>query len=97
LVRVIVIWEVLWFAITELGRLAVGFPMTTLELTTLTFCGVMIASSILWYRKPAVARARTVLLKDGLTVEAVRSAARGSVSYLGQRVLASILPSLAGN
>ncbi|KAJ4391059.1 hypothetical protein N0V93_004673 [Gnomoniopsis smithogilvyi] len=74
--RLIAIWQVFWFSVTELRRMQLGLPITTIELTALTFGGVMICTSILWYHKPCITIPTIIHLKADKTVQAVRLAAR---------------------
>lgn len=41
----------------EIQRVTLGLPFTTLELTTLTFAFVMVATLASWYYKPTIYRA----------------------------------------
>lgn len=85
--RILVLWQVLWFSATEFNRIANGHPITTLELTALTFACVMVATSAVWYYKPSISNPETLETKDGRTVDFIRDYARytvkpGSESFL---------------
>lgn len=73
-------WQVFWFSVTELRRVSIGLPMTTLELTALTYAFVMIATSILWYYKPCIITPTILHLRNDKTVQEVRLWARENVS-----------------
>ncbi|KAH8906164.1 hypothetical protein BR93DRAFT_951775 [Coniochaeta sp. PMI_546] len=76
--QVIVVWQVTWFIVTETQRLIEGLPMTTLELTALSFSVMMIITSAVWYHKPTIARPVTISTKNDRTVEEIRSLARNT-------------------
>jgi hypothetical protein len=73
---VVVIWQVTWFIITELERLRQGLPMTTLELTALSFSFMMIVTTGLWYHKPTIVWPVPISTRDGRTIEQIRAKAR---------------------
>jgi hypothetical protein len=52
--RLIVLWQVFWFSISTLLRLKQGLPMTTFELTALTFSLTMLMALLCWYAKPTI-------------------------------------------
>ncbi|OTA87946.1 hypothetical protein M434DRAFT_35086 [Hypoxylon sp. CO27-5] len=74
--RLITVWQVFWFAVTELQRVKLGLPMTTLELTSLSFVLVMIATSVCWFRKPSISYPRMIPTKDGKSMDDIRVAAK---------------------
>ncbi|KAK4102299.1 hypothetical protein N658DRAFT_506487 [Parathielavia hyrcaniae] len=76
--KLIVLWQVLWFTVSELQRVREGLPMTTFELTALTFSVTMLVASICWYAKPTIATPTTLHTKDERTIEDIRTAARNS-------------------
>ena len=53
LARLITVWQVLWFSVTCIGRLVQHIGLTTLELTTLGFILLMLATSFCWRHKPS--------------------------------------------
>ncbi|KAB5550018.1 hypothetical protein GE09DRAFT_1241929 [Coniochaeta sp. 2T2.1] len=80
--KVIVVWQVTWFIITELVRVSKGLPMTTLELTALSFSFMMVVTSLVWYHKPTITRPVVISTKADTTVEDIRTMAR-STTYPG--------------
>ncbi|KAL2157859.1 hypothetical protein VTH06DRAFT_4912 [Thermothelomyces fergusii] len=76
--KLIVLWQVLWFSASELERARQGFPMTTFELTALSFALTMVVTSLCWYAKPTIARSMTIQTKGGKTIESIRKEARES-------------------
>src|SRR5688500_5287390 len=79
--RLLVVWQALWFSVIELQRIRVGLPMTTLELTALSYVFVMLATQICWFKKPSISRPRTIPTKDGRlrAVEKIREWAKKHV------------------
>lgn len=77
--KVVVLWQVMWFIITELQRVRDGLPLTEIELTALSFSVVMIVTSGCWFYKPTITRPVTISTKDGRTVEEIRAMARDTV------------------
>ncbi|KAK0653058.1 hypothetical protein B0T16DRAFT_407361 [Cercophora newfieldiana] len=76
--RLLVIWQALWFSVIEIQRTNVGLPMTTLELTALSYVFVMLATQICWFKKPSISSPRTIPTKDDKLVEDIRAWARGN-------------------
>ncbi|EJT72434.1 hypothetical protein GGTG_09300 [Gaeumannomyces tritici R3-111a-1] len=74
--KFITIWQVAWFIITQSQRLAKGYPITTLELTALSFCANTIATSACWYYKPAIEQAIFLDTRGSVTTAAIRESAR---------------------
>ncbi|KAM6522766.1 hypothetical protein FALCPG4_012381 [Fusarium falciforme] len=74
--RIITVFQALWFTIKELARIHKGYPITTLELTTLSFCFITFMISILWYHKPSITKPQFIETKDGTTIEQIRTFAR---------------------
>ncbi|KAI1841681.1 hypothetical protein JX266_012146 [Neoarthrinium moseri] len=72
--RFITMWQVLWFSIAEIQRTRTGLPMTTLELTALSYAFVIIITSVCWYRKPAITHPRPITTKDNKTIDEIRAA-----------------------
>ncbi|KAH8429471.1 uncharacterized protein LDX57_007133 [Aspergillus melleus] len=70
--RVITIFQAFWFFVGELERFAQGLPITTLELTTISFTLVMFATSATWYYKPSIAQPRFVHTKNDIAVQEIR-------------------------
>ncbi|KAI1120294.1 hypothetical protein F5Y10DRAFT_290027 [Nemania abortiva] len=76
--RLFTVWQVLWFSVTVIQRARNGLPTTTLELTTLNFVVVMIATSICWFRKPAITTPQSIPTKNEKRMCQIRSSARYS-------------------
>jgi hypothetical protein len=74
--RLVTIWQALWFSITELQRAGQGLPMTTLELTALSFVLLMIVTEIFWLKKPSLMKPQSIPTKDDRTVEEIRAFAK---------------------
>ncbi|RMJ18285.1 hypothetical protein BHE90_004050 [Fusarium euwallaceae] len=74
--RIITVFQALWFTVKELARIHKGYPITTLELTTLSFCFITFMISILWYHKPSITKPQFIETKDGTTIEQIRTFAR---------------------
>lgn len=74
--RLLTVWQVFWFSVAELQRVRDGLPMTTLELTALSFVFLMIATSICWFRKPSITYPRMIPTKDGKSMDEIRAAAK---------------------
>ena len=72
-------WQALWFSVIEIQRTRVGLPMTTLELTALSYVFVMLATQICWFKKPSISRPRTIPTKDNKLVEEIRMWAKENV------------------
>ncbi|ETS86955.1 hypothetical protein PFICI_00783 [Pestalotiopsis fici W106-1] len=72
--RLITMWQVLWFSIAEIQRARTGLPLTTLELTALSYAFVIIITSVCWYRKPAITHPRNVPTKNDKTIDEIRAA-----------------------
>lgn len=70
----------MWFTLTEIVRLANGYPITTLELTTLSFSCMMVLVSIYWYFKPSISRSTIIPTKEDRTVAEIRRLAKDTVS-----------------
>ncbi|KAI6349780.1 hypothetical protein MCOR25_010633 [Pyricularia grisea] len=79
--RIITIWQALRFTITEVQRVANGYPMTTLELTAISFAVVMMATSGSWYFKPSITQATYLNTKNQRTVKLIRKHARSTTLY----------------
>lgn len=69
-----------WFAVIEFQRIAKGLPMTTLELTTLSFVPVLLATTLLWYHKPSITTPSIIRTKGDKTIERIRQDAKDAVS-----------------
>lgn len=74
--RFIAVWQVFWFVVIEIQRLKVGLPMTTLELTALSFAFVMVGTSACWFYKPFITRRRCIPTRNNATVESIRQYAK---------------------
>ncbi len=79
--RLITLWQVTWFSVSELQRAKLGLPVTTLEVTTLSFSFTMIATTVCWFLKPTISRPILIRTKGDRLVEDIRSMARNTVSY----------------
>ncbi|KAL2192790.1 hypothetical protein P885DRAFT_46889 [Corynascus similis CBS 632.67] len=76
--KIIVLWQVLWFSASELERVRQGLPMTTFELTALSFALTMLVTSLCWYAKPTISTSKTLQIKDRKTIAQIRREARES-------------------
>ncbi|KAL6403896.1 oxidoreductase [Ilyonectria robusta] len=76
--RLITVFQAFWFVVTEIQRYHIGLPMTTLELTALSFTFIMFSTSILWYAKPSITQPRTISTKENKTIAAIRDFARSN-------------------
>lgn len=87
--RVITIFQAFWFTVSEIQRTNMGLPMTTLELTAVSFSMMMLATSITWYYKPYISEPRFIWTKHEKSVEAIREYAKQYVCllYLGRSPL----------
>ncbi|KAK1579338.1 uncharacterized protein LY79DRAFT_613956 [Colletotrichum navitas] len=78
--RIITLWQAVWFFIVEIDRIRMGLPITTLELTALSFTFAMVATFICWYPKPAISYPRYIETKvrngQQITLDDIRSYAR---------------------
>lgn len=74
--RLLTIWQVLWFSVAEIQRVRNGLPMTTLELTALSYAFVIVVTSICWYRKPAITRPQYIPTKNKKTIDEIRADAK---------------------
>ncbi|KAH8884940.1 hypothetical protein GQ53DRAFT_597647, partial [Thozetella sp. PMI_491] len=74
--RIITVFQVFFFSVTEIQRVRLGLPMTTLELMALSFSFVMIATSMVWYLKPSIRRPRFIETTDRKTAEEIRQYAK---------------------
>lgn len=88
-IRIIVLWQVFWFSASELQRARQGLPMTTFELTALSFSLTMLITSLCWYAKPTVSTSIMLHTNEGRSVEFIRAAARNSVGHSTSRVVVS--------
>ncbi|KAL8326457.1 hypothetical protein RB597_002976 [Gaeumannomyces tritici] len=74
--KIITVWQAFWFVVTEIQRITRGYPITTLELTAMSFAVVMIATSASWYFKPSISQVIILDTKDNRTIRAIRNFAR---------------------
>ncbi|KAK8247868.1 hypothetical protein HDK77DRAFT_211610 [Phyllosticta capitalensis] len=74
--RVITVFQAFWFLVAEIQRVRIGLPMTTLELTALSFSFIMFATSLLWYAKPSITKPRPIKSNAAKTVAEIREFAR---------------------
>ncbi|RAH64382.1 uncharacterized protein BO66DRAFT_242417 [Aspergillus aculeatinus CBS 121060] len=70
--RLITVFQAFWFLVSTFERFRLGISVTTLELTTVAFALVMLASSITWFYKPSITRPRYISTKNDITVQAIR-------------------------
>jgi hypothetical protein len=77
---IITIFQTFWFIVSEIERVALGLPMTTLELTAISFSMMMFCTSVTWHYKPYVSRPRCIHTKNSQTVQAIRYYAQRHVS-----------------
>lgn len=92
---IITVIQALWFAIKELGRVAKGYPITTLELTTLSFCFITFTISVLWYHKPSITKPVYIETKDGRTIHEILECAKRTVGF--HRTQALMMHELTNN
>ncbi len=69
----------LWYTVTVVVRLQQGYSITTLELTTITFAVVMLATSAMWFLKPQISTITKIHTRNECRMEAVRDFARHQV------------------
>lgn len=74
------IWQVVWFVITTITRLANGLPITTLEVTAFIYAVMMVATSMAWFQKPQITVSTFLPLVSGISFEDVRQCAQQTVS-----------------
>lgn len=80
----ITIFQALWFFVREIQRFHEGLPITTLELTTVSFTLVMFATSATWYFKPSITRPQFISTKNGKTAHEIRESIRQNVGILAR-------------
>ncbi|KAF5683482.1 oxidoreductase [Fusarium circinatum] len=68
---IITVFQAAWFTIKELARIHKGYPISTLELTTLSFCFITFVISALWYHKPSISKPQFITTKDDITIEEI--------------------------
>ncbi|KAK5658114.1 hypothetical protein OQA88_2670 [Cercophora sp. LCS_1] len=76
--RIIAAWQAVWFSVIEIQRLRNGLPMSALELTTLSYVFVMLATQVCWIRKPSITRPETVTTKGNEAVSQIRAWAKNN-------------------
>lgn len=74
--RLLTTWQALWFCVIEIQRAKSGLPMTTLELTALSYVSVMLTTQVCWLKKPSIGRPRMVETKNKKKAEEIREWAR---------------------
>lgn len=74
------IWQVVWFVITTITRLANGLPITTLEVTAFIYAVMMVATSMAWFQKPQINVSTFLPLAQDMSFEDVRRCAQQTVS-----------------
>lgn len=80
--RLITLWQMLWYTVTVVVRLQQGHSITTLELTTITFAVVMLATSAMWFLKPQISVVTKIKTKNECTMDTIRDFARHQVRLL---------------
>ena len=70
--RILTIAQALWFVASSLSRPIQGLALTTLELTTLSFILIMLATSYCWMYKPS-GITRPIIVQCNSTVEQIRA------------------------
>ncbi|RDH14553.1 hypothetical protein M747DRAFT_300048 [Aspergillus niger ATCC 13496] len=76
MLRIITVWQTLWFIITTAERAAQDLAITTFELTTAGFIVCSFATTICWYHKPADIQVSEVIETD-VTIEQILLEAEG--------------------
>ncbi|XWX00206.1 hypothetical protein V2A60_008226 [Cordyceps javanica] len=74
--KAITLWQMLWYTITVGVRLQHGYSITTLELTTVTFAVVMLATSAMLFLKPQISTVTYLHTKGMCSMASVREFAR---------------------
>lgn len=80
--RLLTLGQVSFFLVNEFWRIGQGYPITTLELTTITFSFLMMGTSVGWYFKPVISSATVLRTRDNRTILDIRRTARTSVRVL---------------
>ncbi|PYI31322.1 hypothetical protein BP00DRAFT_396510 [Aspergillus indologenus CBS 114.80] len=70
--RLIAVSQAFWFLVSTFERFRLDISVTTLELTTVAFSLMMLATSITWFHKPSISRPRHISTKNDITVQAIR-------------------------
>ncbi|KAJ5219256.1 uncharacterized protein N7498_001355 [Penicillium cinerascens] len=70
--RVITVLQAAWFFVGICGRWHAGLPVTTLELTTISFVVIMFATSTIWFFKPSFDRPLSITTKDSKSIQSIR-------------------------
>ncbi|RAK82203.1 uncharacterized protein BO72DRAFT_420195 [Aspergillus fijiensis CBS 313.89] len=65
--RLIAVSQAFWFLVSTFERFRLGISVTTLELTTVAFSLMMLATSITWFHKPSISRPRHISTKNDIT------------------------------
>ncbi|KAK0622066.1 hypothetical protein B0T17DRAFT_642558 [Bombardia bombarda] len=76
LAKLITLWQVVWFVVAEMQRVRLGLPLTTFEVTALSFSFTMIITSVFWYYKPTISTPTKISTKGGKTIAEIRASAR---------------------
>ncbi|KAI1365239.1 hypothetical protein F5Y08DRAFT_328217 [Xylaria arbuscula] len=74
--KLVTVWQVLFFSITELQRIRKGLSTTTIEITALSYAAAMIATSVCWFKKPSITKPQTITTKNGKLVYQIRTEAQ---------------------
>ncbi|POR39059.1 Uncharacterized protein TPAR_00737 [Tolypocladium paradoxum] len=74
--KLIVLWQVFWFIVTQILRFANHGPITTLELTAFTYAVMMLATSVFWFQKPQMALSTKIYTRDERDFDFIRHHAR---------------------
>lgn len=78
LTKILTLGQVFFFLVNEFWRIGQGYPITTLELTTITFSFLMLGTSVAWYFKPVISSATVLRTRDNRTILDIRRTARTS-------------------
>ncbi|KAF5496862.1 hypothetical protein CGCS363_v007932 [Colletotrichum siamense] len=79
--RVLTVLQVIWFSVGQLSRIHKGLPMTTLELTALSFVSVTVFTSACWYWKPTIRQPVYIDTRNGKLVSEIRTRAKLEVRF----------------
>ncbi|KAI0099945.1 hypothetical protein GGR51DRAFT_564588 [Nemania sp. FL0031] len=74
--RLVTVWQVLWFSVAEIQRVRQGLSTTTIEITALSYVAATIATSVCWFRKPAIKKPQTIATKNGKLMYNIRAEAQ---------------------
>lgn len=78
--RLLAVFQMLWFSAGLIQRASKGYEITTLELTTASFAVIMFSTSAIWYCKPSITQPRFISTKDSKTIMEIREFSQLSAS-----------------